>query len=94
MIDIAKDIFNVLYNRRIRVRLIGVRLSDLAGGGHQIDLFNDSSKVLKLYQAMDNIKNRYGANSVRRSAAVQIKGLGRGNPFNGEPNVVPAHRNA
>lgn len=94
LIDIAKDIFNVLYSRRIRVRLIGVRLSDLAGGGHQIDLFNDSSKVLKLYQAMDNIKNRYGANSVRRSAAVQIKGLGRGNPFNGEPNVVPAHRNA
>ncbi|MFT5512171.1 MAG: DNA polymerase-4 [Bacteroidia bacterium] len=94
LIDIAKDIFNVLYSRRIRVRLIGVRLSDLAGGGHQIDLFNDSSKVLKLYQAMDAIKNRYGANSVRRSTAVQIKGLGRGNPFSGEPNVVPAHRNA
>ena len=94
LIDIAKDIFKVLYNRRIRVRLIGVRLSDLAGGGHQIDLFNDSSKVLKLYQAMDHIKTRYGANSVRRSAAVQIKGLGRGNPFSGEPNVVPAHRNA
>ena len=94
LIDVAKDIFNALYNRRIRVRLIGVRLSDLAGGGHQIDLFNDSSKILKLYQAMDNIKNRYGANSVRRSTAVQTKGLGRGNPFSGEPNVVPAHRNA
>lgn len=93
LIAIAKDIFDQLYNRRIRVRLIGVRLSDLAGGGHQIDLFNDSSKVLKLYQAMDTIKNRYGANAVRRSTAMQINGLGRGNPFNGEPNVVPAHRN-
>ncbi len=93
LIAFAKDIFDQLYNRRIRVRLIGVRLSDLAGGGHQIDLFNDSSKVLKLYQAMDTIKNRYGANAVRRSTAMQINGLGRGNPFNGEPNVVPAHRN-
>jgi len=93
LIDLARGIFDQLYNRRIRVRLIGVRLSDLAGGGHQIDLFNDSSKVLKLYQAMDHIKNRYGANAVRRSTAMQISGLGRGNPFSGEPNVVPAHRN-
>ncbi len=94
LIRYALDIFNQLYNRRIRVRLIGVRMSDLAGGGHQIDLFNDDDKVLNLYQAMDKIKNRYGQNAVRRSIAMDINGLGRGNPFNGEPNVVPAHRNA
>jgi DNA polymerase-4 len=94
LIDWGKEIFDQLYNRRVRVRLIGVRLSDLAGGGHQIDLFNDDSRVLKLYQAMDKIKDRYGANAVRRSTAMEINGLGRGNPFSGEPNVVPAHRNA
>jgi DNA polymerase IV len=93
LIEVARDLFEQLYSRRIRVRLIGVRLSDLAGGGHQIDLFNDSAKVLRLYQAMDVIKSRYGANAVRRSSAMKIKGLGRGNPFNGEPNVIPAHRN-
>lgn len=93
LIEVAKDLFDQLYNRRIRVRLIGVRLSDLAGGGHQIDLFNDNAQVLRLYQAMDKIKSRYGNNAVRRSSAMKIKGLGRGNPFNGEPNVVPAHRN-
>jgi len=93
LIDWGKEIFDQLYNRRVRVRLIGVRLSDLAGGGHQIDLFNDESRVLKLYQAMDKIKDRYGANAVRRSTAMEINGLGRGNPFSGEPNVVPAHRN-
>lgn len=94
LIDWGKEIFDQLYSRRVRVRLIGVRLSDLAGGGHQIDLFNDDSRVLKLYQAMDKIKDRYGANAVRRSTAMEINGLGRGNPFSGEPNVVPAHRNA
>ncbi|MBR9861153.1 DNA polymerase IV [bacterium] len=94
LIDHAQELFNQLYNRRIRVRLIGVRMSDLAGGGHQIDLFQDNDKVLNLYQAMDSIKNRYGQNAVRRSMAMQIKGLGRGNPFSGEPNVVPAHRRA
>lgn len=90
----ATELFGVMYSRRIRIRLVGVRLSDLAGGGHQIDLFNDDDRIINLYQAMDKIKNRYGANAVRRSVAMEVNGLGRGNPFSGEPNVVPAHRNA
>ncbi len=94
LISHAKHLFGSLYSRRVRIRLVGVRLGDLAGGGHQIDLFNDNDKIIDLYQAMDAMKNRYGANAVRRSVAVEIKGLGRGNSFNGEPNVVPAHRNA
>ena len=94
LIRYALDLFDQLYSRRIRVRLIGVRMSDLAGGGHQIDLFNDDDRVLNLYQAMDRMKDRYGHNAVRRSVAMDVRGLGRGNPFNGEPNVVPAHRNA
>ncbi len=94
LIKYACEIFDVLYSRRIRVRLVGVRMSDLAGGGHQIDLFNDDDRVLNLYQAMDKMKNRYGQNAVRRSVAMDVNGLGRGNPFSGEPNAVPAHRNA
>lgn len=90
----AKELFDSLYSRRVRIRLVGVRLGDLAGGGHQIDLFNDDDKIINLYQAMDAMKSRYGANAVRRSVAMEVKGLGRGNPFSGEPNVVPAHRNA
>ena len=94
LIQHAKELFDSLYSRRVRIRLVGVRLGDLAGGGHQIDLFNDDDRIINLYQAMDAMKDRYGANAVRRGVAVELKGLGRGNPFNGEPNVVPAHRNA
>lgn len=90
----AKELFDSLYSRRVCIRLVGVRLGDLAGGGHQIDLFNDDDRIIDLYQAMDKMKARYGANAVRRSVASEVKGLGRGNPFSGEPNVVPAHRNA
>lgn len=90
----AKGLFDTLYSRRVRIRLVGVRLCDLASGGHQIDLFNDDDRIIDLYQAMDKMKARYGANAVRRSVASEVKGLGRGNPFSGEPNVVPAHRNA
>ncbi|MEN8697071.1 MAG: DNA polymerase IV [Bacteroidia bacterium] len=94
LIQHAKELFDSLYSRRVRIRLVGVRLGDLAGGGHQIDLFNDDDRIINLYQAIDAMKDRYGANAVRRGVAVEVKGLGRGNPFNGEPNVVPAHRNA
>ncbi len=94
LIEYGKALFDQLYNRRIRVRLIGIRLSDLAGGGHQIDLFNDDDRIINLYQAMDKLKKRYGANAVRRRVAHDINGLGRGNPSSGEPNAVPGHRNA
>jgi len=94
LIGHAKGLFDSLYSRRVRIRLVSVRLGDLSGGGHQIDLFNDDDRVINLYQAMDAMKDRYGANAVRRSVAVEVKGLGRGNPFSGEPNVVPAHRNS
>lgn len=90
----AKELFGALYNRRVRIRLVGIRLSDLAGGGHQIDLFADDDKTINLYKAMDAMKTRYGVNAVRRSVAMEVNGLGRENPFSGEPNVVPAHRNA
>lgn len=94
LIEYGKALFDQLYNRRIRVRLIGIRLSDLAGGGHQIDLFNDDDRIINLYHAMDKLKKRYGTNAVRRSIAHDINRLGRGNPFSGEPNAVPGHRNA
>ena len=94
LISHAKGLFNSVYSRRVHIRLVGVRLGDLAGGGHQIDLFNDDDRIIDLYHAMDKIKTRYGANAVRRSVAMEVNGLGRGNPFSGEPTVVPAHRNA
>jgi DNA polymerase-4 len=93
LIKLGVELFDKLYAQRVRIRLVGVRLSDLAGGGHQIDLFNDDTKVLNLYQAMDKMKKRFGADSIRRGIATEVKGLGRGNPFSGEPNAVPAHRN-
>ena len=39
------------------MRLIGVRFSHLVEGGHQIDLFEDNSKVMGLYQALDKCGN-------------------------------------
>lgn len=93
LIPKIQEIFKKLYNRRLLVRLIGIRFSHLAGGNYQINLFDDNEEVLQLYNAMDKIRNRYGDRSVLRAASLGAKTIGRmTNPFNGEPPVVLAHR--
>ncbi len=92
LISIAKELFEKLYNRRLLVRLVGVRCSHLVGGGHQINLFEDKVENLRLYQAMDKMRQRYGVNAVKRAKTMESNGLGRMNPFNGMPPVIPAHR--
>ncbi|MFM8432833.1 MAG: DNA polymerase IV [Bacteroidota bacterium] len=66
----AKELFEKLYNRRLLVRLIGIRFSHLAYGGHQIDLFDDSEESIRLYQAMDHLRTRFGSLAVRRAAGM------------------------
>jgi DNA polymerase-4 len=56
----VKELFNRLYDRRLLIRLIGVRFSHLVPGNYQIDLFDDTQELIGLYQAIDSIKNRFG----------------------------------
>src|SRR5690606_5563888 len=42
LLPLVHDLFNKLYDRRQRIRLIGVRFSNLVGGGHQMDAFTDT----------------------------------------------------
>lgn len=67
------DLFEKLYQRRMRLRLIGVRFSGLVRGTYQIDLFNDTEEMLALYQAMDRMKSRYGFDAVMRCAGASFK---------------------
>jgi DNA polymerase-4 len=93
LIQTVMELFDQLYNRRVLVRLIGVRYSHLISGSYQMKLFEDTSEMIKLYQAMDNIRNRYGQNAVRRVATMGTQGIGQmSNPFNGQPPIIPAHR--
>lgn len=87
------ELFEKLYQKRLLVRLIGIRFSHLVSGNYQINLFEDDEKLLNLYQALDTIRIRYGDRSVIRAAAMGANTIGRmHNPFNGQPPVVLAHR--
>ncbi|WP_041495738.1 DNA polymerase IV [Nonlabens marinus] len=87
------DLFERLYNRRLLVRLIGIRFSHLVSGNYQINLFDDTESALNLYNALDKMREKYGDRSVVRASGLGAKTIGRmTNPFNGLPPVVLAHR--
>ncbi len=86
------ELFDKLYNKRLLVRLIGVRFSHLINGFHQINLFDDQEEQLSLYQAMDRIRDRFGDRSVLRASGIEARTISRFNPFNGEPPPLLANR--
>lgn len=61
------ELFDKLYTRRMRIRLIGVRFTGLVRGCLQINLFEDTTEMVSLYQAMDRIKKRFGYRKIMRA---------------------------
>jgi DNA polymerase-4 len=69
----ALELFEKVYTRRMRLRLIGIRFTGLIRGSYQINLFEDTTEMLSLYQAIDKIKNRFGADAVSRCSGTRLK---------------------
>jgi DNA polymerase IV len=92
ILPIIHDLFNRLYKRRVRIRLIGIRFSHLVSGNHQMSLFMDDERYTELYQAMDQIRERFGDRSIMRAAGMEAKTIGRANPFNGDAPPLLANR--
>ncbi|MFD1293801.1 DNA polymerase IV [Lutibacter holmesii] len=92
ILPVVMELYKSLYQRRLLVRLIGVKFSHLVNGGHQINLFEDNDKILNLYQAMDKMRERYGDRAVIRASGMGAKSISRWNPFNGEPPPLLANR--
>lgn len=57
---VVRELFDKLYERRMLVRLVGVRFTQLVPGNDQINMFEDTEHQVQLYQAIDSIKKQYG----------------------------------
>jgi len=66
LIPVVRELFDRLYQRRMLIRLIGVRFSGLVSGNPQLNLFDDNLAMINLYQALDRIRRKYGQKIVRR----------------------------
>lgn len=67
LLAMAKRLLDQLYDRRMLVRLLGIRFTQLIPGNYQISLFDDTQEMIRLYQAIDSIKASYGEGGVIRA---------------------------
>jgi DNA polymerase-4 len=72
ILRIVQELFDKLYHRRMLIRLVGVRLSGLVYGNHQISLFDDAAETINLYEAIDTIKHRHGVDKLVRATTLGV----------------------
>jgi DNA polymerase IV len=71
LIPAVRELFERLYQRRMLIRLVGIKFSQLVGGVQQLSLFEDTPEMISLYQAMDKIRNKYGSSAVKRAVGIR-----------------------
>ena len=72
LLRIVQELFDKLYTRRMLIRLVGIRLSDLVYGNHQISMFDDTEESINLYEELDWIKHRFGSDKIVRATTLGV----------------------
>ena len=66
----VKSLFNKLYKKGNKVRLLGVRFSHLIPFNVQMNLFDQSEEKFQLYKAIDKIKMKFGHDVISKGTTV------------------------
>jgi DNA polymerase-4 len=72
LIKKTKELFKQVYQKRLLIRLVGVRLSNLVSGFEQIDLYSESEEQYSLCQAMDKIRRRFGPHAIKLASGIDL----------------------
>jgi DNA polymerase-4 len=83
----VKELFVKLFQKRMLIRLIGIRFSHLIQGNYQFNMFDDTAEQLQLYQTMDKLRKRFGIEAVQSAAGMDVKKRDF-NPFNGRQTLI------
>lgn len=65
----AKLLFHQLYDPRQAVRLLGIRCSELTSAEVQMSMFENKVQKLQLYNAIDDVKIRYGKDALGKAGS-------------------------
>lgn len=70
--DLALRLMIPLLERRVRVRLLGITLSNLRHADGQLDLFSAGrqKKILDFYRTVDKLRGKYGFAAVRKGRGI------------------------
>jgi DNA polymerase-4 len=85
LLPVAQSLFEKLYDRRLLIRLLGIRLTRLVPGNYQIKLYEDTQEAIRLYQSIDSIKRRYGEKAIFRAVGTRPAAI----PPPPAPGVAP-----
>ena len=69
IIPVVKQLFDISYKNGTPIRLLGVRLSELTNDIVQTSLFSNFEKKTHLYKAIDDVKNRFGKQKLKRGSS-------------------------
>lgn len=69
----VKSLFNKLYRKGDKLRLLGVRFSHLIPLTLQMNLFDPSEEKLQLYKTVDQIKTKFGYNMITKATVAKNK---------------------
>ncbi len=76
----ALHLFDAFYDRERKVRLIGVKFSELEEGAYQINLFDDREKDILLYKAIDEMKTKHGTDKITLAQNLNLGNVKRNDP--------------
>ena len=76
----AIHLFNEFYDRTRKVRLIGVKFSELKEGSYQVNLFDDREKDILLYKAIDEMKTKHGTDKITLAQNLDLGNVKRNDP--------------
>ena len=72
----AKNVLEEMYKENYSIRLVGVRVDNLESKDIvQLSLFNNNQKQDKIDYVLDNLKSKYGYNSITRAGQLDIKSI-------------------
>jgi len=66
LVPTVKELFAKLYQRRVLIRLVGIRFTKLIRSTPQLNLFEDTPEMINLYMSLDNIRKKYGERIIRK----------------------------
>ena len=69
IIPVVRKLLKTAHQNYKPLRLIGVKLSGLTEKAVQGNLFTDTEKKKTLYKAIDNVKNRFGRDFIKRASS-------------------------
>jgi len=90
LMPVARELFDRLYQRRMLIRLVGVRFSGLIRGTQQLNLFEDTSEMVRLYLAVDRMRRRFGTGALQRASGIQLKELEERQEESEKQRAVPS----